>query len=44
MLLFSMLLCQNDDIETIMNEGLEMAADVDPSDKLTTTWSTIKVY
>ena len=32
----------DDDIETIMNDGLEMAANVDPSDKLTTTWSTIK--
>ena len=41
--IFNVALSDNE-IETIMNEGLEMAASVDPSDKLTTTWSTIKTY
>ena len=32
----------DDDIETIMNEGLRMAADIEPSGKLTITWADIK--
>lgn len=32
-----------DDIDTIMNEGLEMTASVNPSDKLTTTWAKFKI-
>lgn len=33
----------DNDIETIMNDGLEMAASVDPSEKLTTTWAKYKI-
>ena len=32
----------NDDIETLMNDGLKTAADIEPSGKLTTTWADIK--
>jgi hypothetical protein len=32
----------DDDIETIMNDGLEAAADIEPSGKLTTIWGEIK--
>jgi hypothetical protein len=32
----------DDDIETLMNDGLKTAADIEPSGKLTTTWADIK--
>ena len=32
----------DDDLETLMNDGLEKAADIEPSGKLTTTWADIK--
>ena len=32
----------DDDIETIMTDGLKTAADIEPSGKLTTTWAAIK--
>ncbi len=32
----------DDDIETLMNDGLQAAADIEPLGKLTTTWAAIK--
>ena len=32
----------NDDIETLMNDGLKTAAAIEPSDKLATIWAAIK--
>ncbi len=32
----------DDDIETLMNDGLKTAADIEPAGKLTTTWADIK--
>ena len=32
----------NNDIKTLMNDGLRTAADIEPSGKLTTTWADIK--
>ena len=39
--IFSVALSDND-IETLMNDGLQATADIEPLDKLTTTWAAIK--
>ncbi len=41
--IFNTVLSEND-LDTLMNQGLEQTADIEPAGKLTTTWSKIKGY